>query len=113
MSLAIAVDRLYTTGWLPDGDDTLAPTDLDRLPSGLRFPTVSAVRQAFADLGLELDVRHHLMFACHRATWRPTGPGDDRYGTVVGACEREAAVYALAHLRAAGSHLVAGVGGSR
>ena len=48
------------------------------------------------------------MFSCYRATWAPTGEpldpssaADERHGTVVGACEREAAVYALAQLRAA------------
>ena len=103
MSLAIAVDRLYTTGWLPDGDDALAPTDTDRVgPGGLRFPTVDAVRRAFADRGLELTVTQHLMFKCHRATWRPVAAtGDGRFGAVVGSCEREAAVYALAQLRVA------------
>jgi hypothetical protein len=105
------VDRLYTTGWLPDGDEPLPPADLDRLPSGLRFPTVEAVRKAFALVGLELTVRSHLMFACHRATWRPTAPGDDRFGTVVGKCDREAAVYALAMLQAAGLHHHAGAVG--
>ena len=107
MSLSIAVDRLYTTGWLPDGDDAFAAADLDRLPNGLRFPTVAAVRRLFAAGGLDLDVTQHLMFKCHRATWRPaTGSpaGDDRLGAVVGSCEREAAVYALAQLRAAGQH---------
>ena len=108
MSLAIAVDRLYTTGWLPDGDEPVDAADLDRLPSGLRFPTVGGVRKAFGRIGLDLTLRHHLVFNCHRATWRPTVAGDDRYGTVVGGCDREAAVYALAQLRAAGLHHVAG-----
>jgi hypothetical protein len=46
------------------------------------------------------------MFKCHRAQWVPQGQSpeqhhesDDRHGTVVGSCEREAAVYALANLR--------------
>lgn len=103
MSLAIAVDRLYTTGWLPDGDEPLAPNELDRLSTGLRFPTVSAVIRLFADAGLELTVKQNLMFNCHRATWHAAGDsltGEGRRGAVVGNCEREAAVYALAQLRA-------------
>ncbi len=107
MSLAIAVDRLYTTGWLPDGDEPVAPADLDRLPTGLRFPTLAAVARAFAEAGLELTVSQNLMFNCHRATWRPAAGspgGDDRHGAVVGNCDREAAVYALAQLRAQGLH---------
>ncbi len=105
MSLAIAVDRLYETGWLPDGDDPLVPGDLDRLPTGLRFPTVAAVRRMFADAGLALSLKQNLMFNCHRATWTPADGTVDihgRHGAVVGNCEREAAVYALAQLRAAG-----------
>ena len=103
MSLAIAVDRLYETGWLPDGDHPYAPADLDRLPTGLRFPTVAAVTRAFAEAGLELSVKQNLMFDCSRATWGPadgsTRGGDDQHGAVVGSCDREAAVYALAQLR--------------
>jgi len=101
VSLAIAVDRLYTTGWLPDGDEPYAAADLDRLPGGLRFPTVPAVVRAFADAGLELTVRQNLMFNCSRATWRPVDGGPDGHGAVVGSCDREAAVYALAQLRLA------------
>ena len=100
MSLAIAVDRLYTTGWLPDGAEAVPPADLDRLPAaGLRFPTVAAVVRTFADVGLRLTVTHHLMFDCWRAAWRSVD--GDTQGAVVGKCDREAAVYALAHLRSA------------
>lgn len=105
MSLAIAVDRLYTTGWLPDGDEAFDASALDRLPSGLRFPTVAAVVRTFADAGLDLSVKQNLMFNCSRATWRAAdGDDDGRQGAVVGACDREAAVYALAQLRLAGLH---------
>ncbi len=114
MSLAIAVDRLYETGWLPDGDQPIPASDLDRLPAGLRYPTVAAVIRLFVTAGLELTVTQHLMFKCHRAAWRPTAGtvGDaGSHGTVVGNCDREAAVYALAHLRAARSRAgVASVG---
>jgi hypothetical protein len=103
MSIAIAVDRLYEGGWLPSDD-----MELDRLPNGLRYPTVQAVQREFAAADLTLAIKQNLMFRCHRAAWAPIGesleqthPADDRHGAVIGNCEREAAVYALAQLRRA------------
>jgi len=105
MNLAYAVERLYQSGWNPNGGGGL---DLDRLDDGRRFPSVLAVQREFARAGLELSIKHNLMFSCYRATWAPIGePLDDdhaadaKHGTVIGACEREAAVYALAQLREA------------
>ena len=104
MYLTFAVDRLLETGWTPDGQHQ----DLERLPDGRRFPSVLAVQREFARAGLELRIKHNLMFSCYRATWGPLGElldddraADERHGTVVAACEREAAVYALAQLRSA------------
>ena len=101
MNLTYAVDRLLETGWSAD-----QPQDLDRLPDGRRFPSVLAVQQEFARAGLELAIKQNLIFNCYRATWGPLGEpldhtraADERHGTVVGTCEREAAVYALAQLR--------------
>jgi hypothetical protein len=81
---------------------------LERLPDGRRFPSVLTVQREFALAGLELSIKQNLMFGCYRATWAPAGEPldpsaqtDERHGTVIGDCEREAAVYALAHLRAA------------
>src|SRR5205823_12593322 len=98
-----AVDRLYQTGWTPSGDEKL-----DRLPDGRRFPSVLAVQREFARRGLDLAIKHNLVFNCYRSAWAPLGEimtesrtPDVRHGTVIGACEREAAVYALAHLREA------------
>jgi len=103
MKLTYAVERLYETGWTPSGD-----IDLERLPDGRSFPAVIAVQREFARAGLELSIKHNLVFNCYRAGWAPVGePLDDshaadaKHGTVIGACEREAAVYALAHLREA------------
>jgi hypothetical protein len=106
MNLNYAVDRLYATGWEPN--PTLA---LDVLADGRSFPSVLAVQREFARAGLELRIKHNLMFSCYRAAWAPIGEPlgdddarpaeDDRHGTVVAACDREAAVYALAQLRAA------------
>ena len=103
MNLTIAVERLLETGWVAD-----ERLDLERLPDGRRFPSVLAVQREFARAGLELRIKQNLMFNCYRATWGPVGEplDDDRaadecHGTVVGACDREAAVYALAQLRTA------------
>ena len=102
MNLTYAVERLYGTGW------TAGAADSERLPDGRRFPSVIAVQREFAQAGLELAIKHNLVFNCYRATWAPIGEplddahsADERHGTVIGACEREAAVYALAQLREA------------
>ena len=71
MTLNYAVDRLYQTGWLA-GQGTL----LERLPNGLRYPTVSAVEQIFLDAGLKLSIKPHLMFGCCRAEWSSSATGD-------------------------------------
>lgn len=101
MNLTYAVDRLLESGWTPSYD-----TDLERLSDGRVFPSVLAVQQDFARAGLELSIKHNLMFGCYRATWAPAGEpldpaaqSDETHGIVIGACEREAAVYALAQLR--------------
>jgi hypothetical protein len=101
MNLTYAVERLLDTGWTPD-----YTADLDRLPDGRPFPSVLGVQHEFARAGLELRIKQNLIFNCYRATWAPVGeplndatPADDRHGTVIGACQREASVYALAQLR--------------
>jgi hypothetical protein len=103
MNLDYAVDRLYEAGWLPGGD-----SQVERLGDGRWYPTVGAVVREFTAAGLQLSIKHNLMFSCYRATWAPKGEGldadhvaDEKHGTVVGSCEREAAVYALAQLREA------------
>src|SRR3954470_15297507 len=102
MYLTYAVDRLLETGWSPD-----AHWDLERLPDGRRYPSVLAVQREFTRAGLELSIKHNMVFGCYRATWAPVGEiaredrTDDRHGTVIGSCEREAAVYALAQMREA------------
>ena len=103
MNLTYAVDRLYQTGWHPS---TFA--DLERLDDGRSFPSILMVQREFARAGLELAIKHNLMFNCYRATWAPVGEplddahaADDRHGTVIGTCQREAAVYALSQLREA------------
>jgi hypothetical protein len=101
MSINYAVDRLFDTGWSPvhyEGTETIA--------DGRRIPSVLGVQREFARAGLELSIKHNLVFGCYRATWAPLGEpldpehaADEQHGTVIGACEREAAVYALAQLR--------------
>ena len=103
MNLTFAVERLLETGWTPH-----AESNLERLPDGRPYPSVTAVRRAFERVGLKLELKHNFMFNCCRATWAPKGEEidpdhaeDERHGTVVGSCEKEAAVYALAQLREA------------
>jgi hypothetical protein len=99
--LEYAVERLLETGWSP------ADEELDHLPDGRPFPSVMSVQREFARRGLELAIKHNLVFGCHRASWAPAGEThtigqtDEFHGTVIGACDREAAVYALAQLRLA------------
>ena len=103
MNLTYAVDRLYDTGWTPSSE-----LETESLPDGRRHPSVVAVQHTFIKAGLELALKHNAAFNCYRATWGPAGeqmddahPADQRHGTVIGSCQREAAVYALAHLREA------------
>ena len=102
MKLTYAVERLLETGWTP-----LAEMELERLPDGRRFPSVLAVQREFARVGMDLQIKQNLMFGCYRASWAPAGEPiqagqtDASHGTVIGDCEREAAVYALAQLREA------------
>jgi len=92
--------------------------DLELLPDGRRYPSVITIQREFARVGLELLLKQNLTFKCYRATWAPAGegidedhPADERHGTVVASCEREAAVYALAQLRQAqAERQFAGVG---
>lgn len=107
MSLEYAVDRLYELGWLPEGGP-----DLERLSDGRRYPTVAGVQRLFAKDGLRLAVKENEKFRCYQATWSPLEeatdprhPADDRHGTVVGGCDREAAVYAMAQYRASQAEL--------
>ena len=103
MNLVYAVDRLEQTGWSPSKEQAT-----ERLPDGRKFPSVLTVQREFIRAGLDLAIKHNMVFNCYRATWAPAGEplddahaADDRHGTVIGSCEREAAVYALAHLREA------------
>jgi hypothetical protein len=109
MHLSYAVDRLYEIGWLPD-----TTMELERLEDGRRYPSAGAVSKHFKEAGLDLAIKHNAKFNCYHATWAPCGekldPGhtvDERHGTVVGNCQREAAVYALAQLLAAKAELSA------
>ena len=101
MNLDYAVDRLYESGWFPLSGEG----DYEQLADGRRYPSVESVRREFARAGLSLVIKHNLIYNCHRATWAPLGDAhdpasnDQRHGTVVGASEYEAAVYALAQLR--------------
>ena len=103
MNLEYAIERLYEAGWTPKQQ-----CEQESLPDGRRYPSIVAAQHEFAQAGLELQIKHNLMFNCYYATWAPVGhaldpdrEGDETHGTVVGSCPREAAVYALAQLRSA------------
>jgi hypothetical protein len=103
MQLDFAVDRLYSAGWTPAPGD-----ELETLPDGRRFPSVKSITAAFARSRISLVIKHNPKFCCYRASWGPAGQqidpnsaADQTHGTVVGACEREAAVFAMAQLLAA------------
>ncbi|MGH7213786.1 MAG: hypothetical protein ACREIT_03365 [Tepidisphaeraceae bacterium] len=68
MNLNYAVDRLYEVGWMPS-----AEMDLEPSPDGRRIPSVISVQREFARAGLELSIKHNLIFNCYRATWAPAG----------------------------------------
>lgn len=92
MNLQYSVDKLYETGWQPTD-----VTGCERLPDGRLYPSVAQVQAAFAAAGYSLTIRHVQLFDCCRAVWSDsTGTAA---GAVVGADEREAAVFALAQLR--------------
>ena len=102
MNLDYAIDRLYETGWMPGLDN-----ELEAGPDGRQFPSVQSIQREFGREGLDLQIKHNQIFKCFRATWGPQGEkldparaADARHGTVIGSCEREAAVFALAQLRA-------------
>ena len=67
---------------------------LERLPDGRLYPSVLRVQELFAAQGYELAIRYVQLFECYRASW--TNRQGVPMGAVVGADEREAAVFALA-----------------
>jgi len=106
MNLDYAIDRLYETGWTP-GEPACGCGDLEAGPDGRQFPSVKSIQREFGQEGLDLQIKHNQIFKCFRATWGPKGEqldparaADKKHGTVIGSCEREAAVFALAQLRA-------------
>jgi hypothetical protein len=98
MNLEFSVDKLYEAGWTPD-----EAAGCERLPDGRMYPSVMKVQAAFAGQGYELAIRYVQLFDCYRAVW--TDRTGVAAGAVVGADEREAAVYALAQLRRTVSQL--------
>ena len=99
MNLDISVDKLYETGWQPEVSQAQAAANagLERLPDGRVYPSVLKIQQIFAGAGYELAIRYVQLFDCYRAVW--TDRSGTAAGAVVGADEREAAVFALAQLR--------------
>ena len=94
MTLDYAVERLYETGWSAEGEH-----ELETLEDGRKFPSVSSVQKQFAQAGLKLSIKQNIMFNCYHAAWSGGDSSTRQRGTVIGASESEAAVYALAQLR--------------
>lgn len=94
--LEYAIERLYETGWMATEEN-----DLNSMGDGRKFPSVDAVKRQFAEAGLKLSIKHNSTFNCYHASWSPSSGGmsEAKPGNVIGSCEREAAVYALAQLR--------------
>lgn len=92
MNLQFSVDKLYESGWQPT-----ETSGCERLPDGRLYPSVLKIQGIFAAAGYELAIRYVQLFDCFRAVW--TDASGAAAGAVVGADEREAAVYALAQLR--------------
>ncbi|MGD9692515.1 MAG: hypothetical protein AB7G17_10880 [Phycisphaerales bacterium] len=95
MGLDVAIDELVRTGW--SGSD---PRGCEHSPStGRVFPGVARVENEFRSAGFTLRLRHLGAFDCWRAEWADAG--GNPAGAVVGSTREEAAVYALARVRAA------------
>ena len=92
MNIEYSVDKLYETGWLPG-----AGAGCERLPDGRLYPSLLKVQEVFAARGYELAIRYVQLFDCYRAVW--TDRSGAAAGAVVGADEREAAVFALTQFR--------------
>ena len=93
MGLDFAIDELYATGW--NGRDS---SGCEHTTAGRIYPSPTRAASEFASAGFDLTLRFVQLFNCYRAEWRDsTGAAA---GAVVGQSEAEAAVYALAQLRA-------------
>jgi len=100
MNLEFSVDKLYETGWQPPvSSNAGGAMGMERLPDGRPYPSVLKIQEIFAASGYELAIRYVQLFDCYRAVW--TDQSGAAAGAVVGSDEREAAVYALAHIRRA------------
>ena len=108
MNLEYSVDQLYETGWQPTATLRAGETaaEMEMLPDGRLYPSVLRVQELFAAQGYELAIRYVQLFECYRASW--TNRQGSPLGAVVGADEREAAVFALAQLRKSVSQEAAG-----
>jgi hypothetical protein len=97
MNLEFSVEKLYETGWQPEPGASAGSSGLEKLSDGRLYPSVLKIQEIFASAGFELAIRYVQLFDCYRAVW--TDHQGAAAGAVVGADEREAAVYALAQLR--------------
>ncbi|MEQ8770859.1 MAG: hypothetical protein RIB60_10175 [Phycisphaerales bacterium] len=94
MSITIAIDELYETGW-----SKLDSSGCESGPDGRWYPSAGTVAREFEAAGFSLNVTHIQLFDCYRAAWAD-GSGEP-VGAVVGASEAEASIFALSRLRRA------------
>ncbi len=92
MSITIAIDELYETGW-----SALDSSGCEAAPDGRWIPSFETIRREFEAAGFTLSVTHIQLFECYRAAWADASGSPA--GAVVGGSEAEAAVYAFSRLR--------------
>ncbi|MEM0983214.1 MAG: hypothetical protein AAGI17_04600 [Planctomycetota bacterium] len=96
MGLDFAIDELYSSGWTALDTAGCKPHD-----DGRWVPSLDRIGRELQKLNLSLSIRHVQLFDCYRAEW--TDSTGSVLGSVVGATEIEAAVYALAQIRRSGA----------
>ncbi len=94
MSVTIAIDELYETGW-----SALDSSGCESGPDGRWYPSAATVAREFEAAGFSLSVTHIQLFDCHRAAW--TDESGQPVDAVVGESEAEASIFALSRLRRA------------
>ena len=92
MELAIAIEELYSTGWVAE-----RPASCSLDSAGRPYPSIEEVQRLFRGQGFDLEIKRVELFDCYRAEW--SGAEGEDAGAVVGQSSVAAAVHALATLR--------------
>ena len=91
MSLTLAIDELYATGWSARDSSGCVYED------GRAYPSPKRVAQEFQRAGVDLNIENVDRYSCYRAKWAGVDP--EQAGVVVAPSEAEVAVFALAQHR--------------